>query len=521
MAQNTHSERPLVPLETVQRRNNVAMIALNVWGALLVMFYFNTIAPLPTGEAPLGSLEAGSVALSLLVVGGTLAIGFIWGSKREARIKEWYARLREDPTIDVPVDVRRDVLNTPWYSTLITAIMWSMSGVITAIMSGSWRLILGVTGIGGIFTSAMSYFVVDLFWRPVIPHFFPQGELHEVRAFRPTVLGRFLVVFLLVGIYLPAILVSLTWSRARALVSATNPDVVLRNLFFLELFILGFGILASIGLAIFMTRGIVAPLERLQTAMKHVEQHDFDVRVPVVTNDELGYLGEQFNQMTAGLRLGERLRTLLNLYISPEVAREALEHGAKLGGNKVACTVLFSDIRSFTSLSEQLPPEALIDLLNRYMMAMVEVIVAHDGIVNKFGGDSLLAVFGTPLNPLADHAACAVRAAQGMQRALADFNAAQTAQNGPTLKIGVGIASGPVIAGNVGGRERIEYTVIGDTVNLASRLEGKTKEVAADILLNQRAFELASQYMTLQATALPPMPIKGKRDPVTVYAIAT
>jgi len=253
--------------------------------------------------------------------------------------------------------------------------------------------------------------------------------------------------------------------------------------------------------------------------MKRVEESDLDVQVPVTTNDELGYLGERFNQMTAGLRQGEMLRNLLNLYVSPEVAREALEHGTKLGGKRVECTVLFSDIRGFTSLSERLSPEVLIDLLNRYMVAMVEVVVEKGGMVNKFGGDSLLAVFGTPLNPSEDHAACAVRAAQGMQRALVAFNETQRLHHSPTLKIGIGVATGAVIAGNVGGRERIEYTVIGDTVNLASRLQDKTKELDVDILLSQQSFQHASRYMSLQASSLPSMSVKGKREPVAVYAI--
>jgi adenylate cyclase len=223
--------------------------------------------------------------------------------------------------------------------------------------------------------------------------------------------------------------------------------------------------------------------------------------------------------MTAGLRQGEMLRNLLNLYVSPEVAREALEHGARLGGKQVDCTVLFSDIRAFTSLSEQLDPTVLIDLLNRYMVVMVEVIIENGGIVNQFGGDSLLAVFGTPLNPSEEHAACAVRAAQGMQRALVAFNEAQRTRHSPTLQIGIGLATGPVIAGNVGGRERIEYTVIGDTVNLASRLQDKTKELDADILLSQQTFDQASQHMPLQARRLPPVPVKGKRETVVVYTL--
>ena len=509
-----------VPFKVIQRRTTLAVILINLLGALALHFYFSVIDPLPTGQEPLRAIDRIGLIVFGVVMSLTFIAGFVWSRKREARIAKWYERLRNGAlAAEAPMNVRRDVLNAAWQATTLTAFMWVSLGSLTAILSPGFRFFLGVTGVGGLLTTAMTYFVQDLLWRPVIPLFFPDGDLSGVRAFRLPVLGRLLVVFLLVGIYPPTILVNLTWQRAQALLTATNPQVVLDNLFFLQIFILCASVVASVGLAVFMSRGIVGPLDTLQEAMKRVEQNDLDAQVPVTSNDELGYLGERFNQMTAGLRQGEMLRNLLNLYVSPEVAREALEHGARLGGKRVECTVLFSDIRGFTSLSERLPPEVLIDLLNRYMVAMVEVVVEKGGMVNKFGGDSLLAVFGAPLNPSEDHAACAVRAAQGMQRALAAFNETQRLHHSPRLKIGIGVATGAVIAGNVGGRERIEYTVIGDTVNLASRLQDKTKELDVDILLSQQSFQHASRYMSLQASSLPSVSVKGKREPVAVYAI--
>jgi class 3 adenylate cyclase len=243
------------------------------------------------------------------------------------------------------------------------------------------------------------------------------------------------------------------------------------------------------------------------------------VQVPVLSNDEVGYLAERFNEMVAGLRRGELLRNLLNLYVSPEVAREALEHGASLGGQLVQCTVLFSDIRSFTTLSEQLNPADLITLLNRYMSKMVDVIVSYGGMVNKFGGDSLLAVFGTPLNPLPQHAVTGIQAALGMRSALGEFNQAQAATGGFQLQCGIAVATGAVVAGNVGGKERIEYTVIGDTVNLAARLQAMSKELHHDILLNEEAFLQASGAVQLEAQKIPNVTVRGKIEPVTIYAL--
>ena len=253
--------------------------------------------------------------------------------------------------------------------------------------------------------------------------------------------------------------------------------------------------------------------------MEKVESNDLTAHVPVVSNDELGYVSERFNEMVGGLRRAEVLRNLLNLYVSPEVARAAIEQGTNLGGQVVNCTILFSDIRGFTSLSEKLPPDQLIALLNRYMSRMVDVVIANGGIVNKFGGDSLLAIFGTPLNPFDDHAARAIRAALAMQSALKEFNAEQAKADAPILKIGIGIASGPAVAGNVGGEGRIEYTVIGDTVNLASRLQDLTKELHQDILANEPAIRAATQTFSIAVQPLAPVSVRGKAESVAVYAV--
>jgi adenylate cyclase len=139
------------------------------------------------------------------------------------------------------------------------------------------------------------------------------------------------------------------------------------------------------------------------------------------------------------------------------------------------------------------------------------------GLINKFGGDSLLAVFGTPLNPTRDHAAQAVRAAQGMLAALDTFNADQTARGEPTLRIGVGVASGAVVAGNVGSEERLEYTVIGDTVNLASRLQTMTKELGVPLLMSESTVQQLADRESY--VAIGQVDVRGKQAPVSVFTL--
>ena len=511
---------PTTPdLHSVLRKENIATFTVNGIGAVLTFFYLNAIDPTPTTGQAITGIHRFNLYVFLFVDALTVVLGLWLGHRIEKNIKTWYWKIKsgEKTPAEIPQSVKRDVLNYPLYATMITALMWLLVGLVFLFFNQSLRMLLGILLSGEFLATIPLYFIGELFWRPMIPFFFPDGNLSAVRAFRLPVLGKLMIAFLLIGIVPPSFLVSLSWQRTQLLLTAPDPTVILANLHLLQVFVLVVSILSGIGLAFFITRGIVKPINALHEAMGRVQENDLETRVPVTTNDELGDLSEHFNHMTAGLRQKERLRNLLNLYVSPEVAQEALAHGTKLGGELIECTVLFSDIRDFTTISELLPPEDLIALLNRYMSLMVRVIVENGGMVNKFGGDSLLAVFGTPLNPADNHAAQAVLSAQAMFRALAVFNQGET--KAPLIRIGVGIATGPVVVGNVGGRERIEYTVIGDTVNLAARLEDKTKEVAGNTLMSAESYRQASEYLSLPARFLPETRVKGKKEPVGAYAL--
>jgi adenylate cyclase len=502
----------------------VTMVA-NLAGAILTFLYFSVIAPLPTQSSPVQTINASQWQNFVGLMVFLLALGTIWIYFNFKQLRTWLQQAV--PNQPAPAHIRQQALNYVPQSILVTALMWLIATIyqLTLVyfdhvpLTNMIHVFLGVMGVGGLLTTALLYFVVDLLWRPVIPLFFPDGKLSEIRAWRLSILGRLLLVFLLVGILPPAILVILSLQRAEELLGSANPSLVLENLVILEMFMLGISFIVSIGLAFFTTRSIVFPLRLIQEAMARVGQNDLSAQVSVTTNDELGFVGERFNAMTTGLRQGEMLRTLLNLYVSPEVAHQAITEGAKLGGETVECTILFSDLRDFTGLAERLSAKELIALINRYMTVMVGTVIEHGGIVNKFGGDSLLAVFGTPLNPNTDHAARAIHTALDMLRALEEFNRMQSTRQSPTLQLGIGIATGSVVAGNVGGKERIEYTVLGDTVNLASRLQDKTKELDYPILISEETFHTASQTIAVKAELLEPITVKGKQHPINIYAL--
>lgn len=500
---------------------NMLVISANGLGALLTFVFLSYIAPVPQGE---NAVEVVTVRDFVPMILGTivlLALGGTLGRLAQRHYPQWYQRLRAGESHEsMPEIVRREVLNFPIMVAATSLTMWFLASLFFGLWAGrSIRSFFAIALVGGVFTSALAFFAVDLFWRRMVPVFFPHGHVRTTPAFRLTVFTRLLIVFLLSSIYPVGLLVALSLDRARQIINVSNPEAILKNMFLIEMFLLGISIVSSTLMAFFASRTVIGPLEELEKAMARVEQNDLNVHVPVLSNDEVGYLAERFNEMVTGLRRGELLRNLLNLYVSPEVAREALEHGASLGGQLVQCTVLFSDIRSFTTLSEQLDPEDLIALLNRYMSQMVDVIVSHGGMVNKFGGDSLLAVFGTPINPLSKHAAAAVQAALGMQAALMEFNQTQAAMGGSQLQCGIAVATGMVVAGNVGGKERIEYTVIGDTVNLAARLQAMSNELHHNILLNQEAYLQACSEMQLNAERIPGVTVRGKNEPVTIYVL--
>ena len=215
-------------------------------------------------------------------------------------------------------------------------------------------------------------------------------------------------------------------------------------------------------------------------------------------------------------RLRDQQRELFRKFATAEVAEELLTTGFALGGKYVDATVMFSDIRSFTSLVESRGPAETIDLLGSYYTLMFDAIGGHGGVVNQMVGDGLMALFGAPL-PHADHAERAVRAGLEMLELMADFDREQAAQGKPEIRIGIGIASGQVIAGYTGTQRRVTYTCVGDTVNLAAHLEAHTKVLGQPILIEEHTRAGLSSAIRVEDHG--PVQFKTRAQPVRVYAV--
>lgn len=213
-----------------------------------------------------------------------------------------------------------------------------------------------------------------------------------------------------------------------------------------------------------------------------------------------------------------RIKGMFANYTSASMVDELLKNPAmlKLGGQKMYATAFFSDIKSFTTVSESLTPEALVTQLNEYLAAMTDVVLRYEGYLDKYEGDAVMAVYGVPLTRN-DHAASACFAALDMQELLHSLREKWRAENRPMLEARMGMNSGPMIAGNIGGKDRFDYTVIGDAVNLASRLEGANKMYGTSIMISEYTYELVKDLV--YARELDFLRVKGKTKPVRVYEL--
>ena len=263
---------------------------------------------------------------------------------------------------------------------------------------------------------------------------------------------------------------------------------------------------------------VQAPVSALVGRMKAVAAGDFSCKTSVLYADELGQLKGHFNQMLDGLVERDKIKDTFGRYVSMEIAEKIMKSGkVNLAGEEIQATVLFSDIRDFTPLSEKLPPAELIKFLNDYFAHVTAPITENRGVINKFIGDAVMAIF-SPVFGVQDHQAAAVRAALGMRQALARFNAQG---KHPEVFFGVGVHSGGLVAGNVGTEARLEYTVLGDTVNVASRIESQTKAAATQILVSEATFAGLDpkQFPGAAFTACAPVIMKGKSRPMVLYKV--
>lgn len=517
---NAASVPPPAPTTASEAVESLTFSIPSAAGAGVVYAYFSFADPAgPTlGNDPRDLATFALLSLTLIVASSMIA-------RRAARpILAWAHALRAgaaDATA-VPERIRRQVLNAPLGSAVMTLIGWAIGGIFYFAQlrwrgvpaEAAWRVFAGVAVIGGPVASALSFLTAEFYWRQRVPLFYPAGQLDRAGVVRVPVLARLGATFLVTAVLPPVLILLVTVGLIdRTGATAAGPLAVLLRT---QLYIVTVTSVVSVTMALLVARFINRPVQALRAGMARVGGGDLSTGVPVRSTDELGDLAEGFNAMLLGLRDAERARELFGRYVSPAVARQALQRGIAFGGEAAHATAMFADLRGFTALTQRTPAARVVELLNEYYGIVEDVCGHHHGTVTQFLGDGIVVVFGGPLQPLVDHAASAVRAAVELQRRLA----ARNRHDRDPLAAGIGICTGEMVAGNVGASGRVTYTIVGDAVNQAARLQVKTRDLGRPILITastRAALGAAEREFHLQPCGA--LPLKGIAALVEVFAV--
>jgi class 3 adenylate cyclase len=275
-------------------------------------------------------------------------------------------------------------------------------------------------------------------------------------------------------------------------------------------------IIVGLFFSFYFANRLTRPVNALVTGMEAVAGGNFKRRVPITTSDELGFLANSFNRMTEGLKEREFIKDTFKRYVTREIADQLLSQKNKivLTGEKRVITVLFADIKGFTPLAEKTPPVELVSTLNDYFSVMIDIIFKYEGVLDKFIGDSIMAFWNAPLDQVRPPLK-AVMAALEMQSALVGLNRRRERQGKYPLFMGIGINTGEAVAGIIGSEKKMEYTVIGDTVNVAQRLEsitGKGQVLISESTYNKVKDRLVAKELGLQA-------LKGLKRDIKIYNV--
>jgi adenylate cyclase len=457
---------------------------------------------------PVSSAEFARIVLvSCACVAVSLTVGTYKFARRARPLLEWGRGPRGHAgapeawrtAISLPVEfVTRGV----WLPVVLVVVPVSVFITVELSLPAYSVLILfGAALVAVAYAAVLHFFGSELALRPVVhdialqlpPKFAERGSGVPLRW---KLLGAVPLINVITGV-----VVSGLSSHARASLSDLGLDVVIAVLVAFTL---------SFELTLLLSRSVLSPVRELVDATARVKQGDMSARVAVSSGDEIGQLARSFNEMLTGLEERERLRTAFGSYVSPDVAERVMAEGELLEGEDVEVTVLFVDIRDFTSFAERSTARETVAYLNDFFGLVVPIVERTHGHANKFIGDGLMAVFGAP-ERLDDHAARALEAACAIAVAVEE-------RYGPdSLRVGIGLNSGPVSVGSVGGGGRLEFTVIGDAVNVAARVEHLTRETGDTILLTE-----ATRCLLPDADELEPrgeVALRGKSDPIPVYAV--
>lgn len=498
-------------LARLQRHLLRELTEANLLGATIIAFFYFMFQ--------IESLDV-ATRMAIWILAGAIVVGFLLVLYLSHRITApLIAWLRRDTSDPPPTRVQIAVVVQPAVNALAVFALWVLSAAafataqaVTADQRVLLRFFVALTGplMAGVATAAITYLRVEHTWREWIPDFFPAGDAPTSLPLpsRGGLKTRLEVAFVL-GTVLPLVAIGIASSFGLRLGSAVNPTQ-------LTWFIAIAGIVVGAVLSVNIRRSITEPIHRIQEAMGRVRRGDLSTTLAVDRVDELGRLESGFNEMVSGLRQRADIEELLNRQVGGKVAERAIRSGpaaARVGGEIRSVTALFVDLVAFSSLAESAPPGALAALLNVVFGVIVDAVESRDGIINKFQGDAVLAIFGAPENDT-KHAEHALEAAEAIANGLEAVN----------IDFGIGISTGEVFAGNVGTETRFEYTVLGDPVNEASRLQELTRILERRVLLSGATADAVRTAvggrLVSALVPLEPVVLRGKSEATEVYSLS-
>ncbi len=463
-----------------------------------------------------------TVAYGLLI---PLVILYLWPITR-------WAPGRGEPA---PGWVQRRVVSAPLVVAALGFAGWIGSifvfPVVTVVRAGHWSTDLMSQQIlsplvNGFLAATCTYLLVDLvFRRRVVPAVFPDGRLSEVPgALALSVRGRLVAFLVAVGFVPLFTLFGLVRAAVVRLAAGMPVEAVVPELAHASAVSFGVFLLLGIALTVALARTFTEPLGALAGALRRIRAGDLSARVVVTAGDEVGVLEDGVNALAGALRDRERILGAFGRVVDPAVRDRLLAADVRQDGELRTVTVLFSDLRDFTGLAARTPAPEVVAMLNEFFGIMTERVHACGGFVDKFIGDAVLAVFGLfdPDDPphRAAGAAAALRCADGMRAELARLNATRGGPARTPLALKIGVHTGPVVAGTIGAADRHEYTVIGDTVNVAARLEQLCRQHGRDLLVSETTHRLAADGGERRPVVMhAAVALRGRDDPVAVVAL--
>ncbi|NNE91762.1 MAG: HAMP domain-containing protein [Verrucomicrobiales bacterium] len=414
--------------------------------------------------------------------------------------------------------LRRRAINLPWWATAIgaagwlfclPALFWQISATGDPVSADvKFHLPVSVLTAMAIALS-LGYLSIDwLRHRLIFPYFFDE-EFSPGRVkggLGLSVTGRG-VLWIISASLCPIIAL---------LLLLISPSEDSKNLWF-AVGVASAGVFFAIAGTLLLRTLVADPVTELRAAAQAVGKGDLNVQVENLRADEFGILADEFNTMVAGLREKEEIRTKFGMHVGEAIANELLKNEAELAGVERTVSVLFSDIRSFTTRCENLKPKQAVQFLNVYHETMTRVINEHHGIVNQLVGDGLMSIFGaTGKDP--DFAKHAVEAGRAMLQELDVLNPRLEELGFEPVQIGVGVNTGQTVVGTIGSPGRMEYTAIGDTVNTAARIEGMTKDLQQPLLISETTWNALAEPKPA-GEKLPPQPVRGRAGEIQLYSI--